>query len=245
MIEQEKLREPTLPRPASQKWGNRRDRRPCLTQFDGPETMTVPRPLRDHSMILSRSWLLAVPLALTVGCAPPEEIKTYRLVRSTEPKATEKQPPDAGPTKSRLLGAIIPVGPNSSRFVKASGPAEKIDPIAEDFAKFVASIRVANDPANPVTYTAPAGWQPGPAKQMRLTTFLAGPGKVEVYISDPFGGKVLDNVNRWRKEVGAKEIGEAELAAETKPIQLGDVTATLIDVSGTGGKSGMMPPFAK
>lgn len=193
-----------------------------------------------------RRVLVPAVFALFAGCGPAEQVKTYTVPKDPAKADAEVKPAD-GAVKSRLLGAIIPVGDNLSRFVKASGPVEKIDPHAEAFDAFVKSVRVTKDPANPVTYTVPEGWRPGPAKQMRVVTFLAGPPdkQVEVYISDPFGGSLLANVNRWRGEVGLKDVTDADLAAETTPLTLGETKAYKVDFRGPGGKSGMMvPPFA-
>jgi hypothetical protein len=195
------------------------------------------------------SWR-AVPVVLAgllAGCGPNDGVRSYSVPKAAEPTPNPPAPADApsGPTKSRLLGAVIPVGGGSSRFVKFSGPSEKIDPHAAAFDELVSSIRV---PANgPPTFTAPAGARPGPQKQMRLATFQFGPADapVDLYISDPFGGTLLENVNRWRKEVGLAEVAEAELPTVTKEVRLGDVKAFTMDFRGPGGKGGMMtPPFA-
>jgi hypothetical protein len=132
-----------------------------------------------------------------------------------------------------------------SRFVKFSGPSEKIDPHAAAFDELVQSIRIPAG-GGPPTYTAPASARPGPQKAMRLVTFQFGPSNdpVDLYISDPFGGSLLENVNRWRKEVGLAEVAEADLPSVIKEIRLGDVTAYMMDFRGPGGKSGMTPPFA-
>ena len=79
---------------------------------------------------------------------------------------------------------------------------------------------------------------------MRVVTFVPpGSGKPpELYVSDPFSGTLLANVNRWRKEVGLKDVTEAELPTVTTEVKLGDVTAHMMDFRGPGGTSGM-PPF--
>ncbi len=180
-----------------------------------------------------------IAIALLAGCGPKEEIRSY-----TVPKP---EPEGGSGGKYRLLGAIIPVGDGQSRFVKSAGPADKIDAVAPQFDTFVKSIRVT-DPAKPVVYTVPEGWRPGPAKQMRVVTFLVGPPEkpAEVYISDPFGGSLLDNVNRWRNEAGLPKITEEELPASVTEVDLGGVKSYKVDFQGPGGKTGMsgMPPFA-
>ncbi len=188
-------------------------------------------------------WVALVVLA---GCGPNDGVRSYSVPKAAEPTPN---PPAAaetpgGPNKARLLGAVIPVGGGMSRFVKFSGPSEKIDPHAAAFDELVNSIRVPAGGAP--TFTAPAGARPGPQKQMRLATFQFGPADapVDLYISDPFGGTLLENVNRWRKEVGLADVTEAELPSVTKEVRLGDTKAYTMDFRGPGGKGGMMPPFA-
>ena len=67
----------------------------------------------------------------------------------------------------------------------------------------------------------------------------------DLYLSDPFGGSPLANVNRWLGEVGAKQITEAELPGVLKEIKLGDKKAYRVDLRGPGGKGGGMAPFMK
>ncbi|MFO0848714.1 MAG: hypothetical protein U0871_09190 [Gemmataceae bacterium] len=188
---------------------------------------------------------LAVPLLLAVvGCGPSDDIKTYSVPKDKlAPTAPTGAAPAVatGPDKVRLLGAIIPAAGGSSYFVKMTGTPEALEPHAAAFEEFVKSVDVSSTPPK---YTPPAGWKQGPAKAMRLVTFLVGDGDkpLEAYLSEPFAGSVLDNVNRWRNEVGAKPVTEAELPTAAKELP-GPAKKYLIDVRGPGGSGGMMPPF--
>jgi hypothetical protein len=56
-------------------------------------------------------------------------------------------------------------------------------------------------------------------------------------------GGVFANVNRWRGQVGAPEISEADLAKETKQIELADGSrATVVDVKGNRRLYGLIVP---
>jgi hypothetical protein len=188
--------------------------------------------------------LVPLLLAFAFGCGPSDEIKSYSVPKEklapTAPTGVSA-PAATGPDKARLLGAIIPAAGGSSYFVKMTGTPEAVEPHAAAFEEFVKSVDVS---ATPPKYTAPAGWKQGPARQMRVVTFLVGDGEkpLEAYLSEPFAGSVLDNVNRWRGEVGAKPVTEAELPAATKELP-GPTKKYLIDVRGPGGSGGMMPPF--
>jgi len=179
------------------------------------------------------------------GCGPKDEIRTYNAPREKE---SEKAATPGGGSQAkgmRLLGLIIPKSTGESWFVKFSGPAEQIEPHVGAFDAFVQSIRVAPGAANP-TYTPPPGWKEAPPRAMRLVTFLPpGEGKQpELYLSQPFGGSLLDNVNRWRGEVGLPPVTEADLSSLVTEVKLGDAKAYRVDFSGPGGKN-RMPPFAQ
>lgn len=65
---------------------------------------------------------------------------------------------------------------------------------------------------SPVKGDAPAGWLAIPTTQIRLLNYRfgqSGMGEVWVSISQ---GSVLDNVNRWLKQVGADPVDAAGLA---------------------------------
>ena len=184
--------------------------------------------------------LAAAVLSLLCGCKPDAPIRTYTVPKDTAAKAT---PPDAdAEPKYRMLGAVIPAEPGYSWFVKFVGPIETVDPLAADFDTFVKSIRP--DDKKP-TWTAPPKWTEAAARPTRLATYQNG--AVEMYLSGPFGGSLLDNVNRWRKEVGLRALKESELKDAVAEVKLGEKTAYTVDLRGptwSGGMAGK-PPSGK
>ena len=191
---------------------------------------------------------LAAVACASAGCKPDDDIRTYTVPKEKDKPAAPKDAP-TGPDKERTLGAIIPLDGKYNAFVKLRGPIEALEPLEKDFDAFVQTVRV-NGPDKPPTWTAPASatWREGPPKQLRYVTYQTGPADkpVEMVLSGPFGGSLLENVNRWRGEVGLRNITEAELKGETTEIKLGDATAYRVDLRGPGGKGGgMLPPFAK
>jgi hypothetical protein len=191
-------------------------------------------------------FAVAVGLLASFGCGSNDEIRTYQVAKPTDktaPVVVQAEPAPDGPAKVRLLGAVIPVK-EVSWFVKFTGPIEQIDANEKAFDEFLNSIKVTDDPRKPPEYKAPAGWKELPARQMRLATFAVSeaPDAPQVYISTPFGGSLLENVNRWRGEVGAKPVTAAELPTATKELMLGATKAYRVDARGPGGKGGMMRP---
>ena len=81
----------------------------------------------------------------------------------------------------------------------------------EKVPTFAASTNPADPSAPRVTWTTPSGWEQLPGNAMRVGSFIvkgAGDAKAEVSVV-PFPGSAgteLDNVNRWRGQVGLEPI---------------------------------------
>lgn len=77
-------------------------------------------------------------------------------------------------------------------------------------------------PANGLKWTLPKGWTEGSGGGMRFATLKpAVAGKVEVSVvvlPGPAGGE-LNNVNRWRGQIGLPPIDEAALDAARKTVK--------------------------
>ena len=197
--------------------------------------------------MIGQKWWIVPAFAVTLtlaGCKPDEEIRTYTVEKEPErtiPTKAEAAPD--GPAKVRFLGAIIPATPRTNWFVRFFGPIDTISPNEDDFNKFLSSIRVNADPAKPLTWTVPPGWTVAPSRQMRVVTLQKG--IAELYISDPFPGSLVDNINRWRFEsVGLPKVTAAEVPKVTTEIMLGTTKAIRVDFRGPGGKGGMGGPFS-
>jgi hypothetical protein len=87
----------------------------------------------------------------------------------------------------------------------------------------------------PLEWHVPEGWTPVEGNRMRMANFRFGEKQEgECYLAtlDGSGGGLAANVNRWRSQLGLKEIGED--AVEALPVieMMGGV-AYLVDISGT------------
>ena len=188
-------------------------------------------------MIGKKWWPVSafVAAAFLGGCKPSEDVRTYTVEKEPERTAPTKSEVPAGEIKFRLLGAIIPAPNGLSWFVRFSGPPELVAAHEEDFNKFLTSIRVTDDRAAPLAWTVPLGWTVDTKRQMRTVTL--NKGEAEFYISNPFGGSILQNVNSWRADiVGIEKVGESELSKVTTEVMLGTAKATRVDFRGPGGK---------
>jgi hypothetical protein len=61
-------------------------------------------------------------------------------------------------------------------------------------------------------WQAPAGWTQGPPKTARLVTFNVGATECYVAVLGGDGGGLLSNVNRWRGQMGATPLTDADVA---------------------------------
>ncbi|HSP43211.1 MAG TPA: hypothetical protein VLO11_10100, partial [Luteolibacter sp.] len=91
-----------------------------------------------------------------------------------------------------------------------------------------------------VTWQTPDGWTPDPnASTMRYATLVArgaGDAKAELAVTH-FPGDVggdLDNVNRWRGQIGLPPVTAAELPALVRNVTAGPKTLSMVDFSHNG-----------
>ena len=181
-------------------------------------------------------------LLFAAGCRPADDqVRTYTQPKTQAAATPEKVAPPAAGSPVRTLAVIVPVEDKYSRFVKLNAPAEAVDAVEPQFLAFAKSLQVTAGPEHALEFQLPEGWAKLPDRQMRQVTFQAGKSgqKVEPYISGVFGGDVLANVNRWRKEVGLSEIAADQLAGSSKPLEGGPPGAILVDLRGTATGSGM------
>lgn len=177
-------------------------------------------------------------LLLAAGCDQPE-IKEYTVKRIAATAGEDRSASE--PT--RLLGAIFQ-REGASWFFKLSGPADVVKQLDEPFHNFVRSVRFTNMADKPITWTVPEDWKPSKGNQFTYAAFSVGPenNRLELTVSRA-GGDLLQNINRWRGQIGLGELSPAQLAAETKQIDVNGAKATLVDFLGKK-RGGGMPPFA-
>jgi hypothetical protein len=88
----------------------------------------------------------------------------------------------------------------------------------------------------------PAGWEQAAAGEMRAASFrVKGEGKqadVGIVPLPGLAGGDLENVNRWRGQVGQGPITEAELQKAAQPVEISGQTAQLYEQAGQSAGSG-------
>jgi hypothetical protein len=140
------------------------------------------------------------------------------------------------PSVSRL----ITVNGVSGAFVDMTGPganAERPAPPPEPPAPSTPA------GAETLAYDVPAGWQvqPIPQGSMRLAAFKAGAGDISAEITIiPLagdGGGLLNNVNRWRDQIGLPAMTAAELQKDGKMLESKAGAIVYVDLTGPKGRT--------
>jgi hypothetical protein len=191
------------------------------------------------------SWAVAGGLATAgvVGCYD-EEIRHYKVPR-------EQVRPSVSPADRlaiRLLAAIVPHN-ERTWFFKLVGPAPILARHKDAFDQFIQSVRFTDNAKEPLTWTVPDGWERKPGSELRYATFQLGskdhPLELTVVALGREAGSLLDNVNRWRRQLGLKAVGAAELAQLTSEKKVDGATLTLVDMVTAGSTSSTRPAPAR
>jgi hypothetical protein len=212
-------------------------------------------------MATNRFWLLlfsgAAGLALLAGCEKPERITTYTVDKPPpidgpkQPEAAEAGQPAGEPT-DRTVAAIVPLA-EQGWFFKLTGPKDAVQARAEDFSKFVKSVRFSAQ--GKPEWSLPEGWSEQGGSQIRFATIIipaaAGenekPLEISVTVLPKSGDDadyILVNVNRWRNQLKLPPIAKEQLAAESTQLDLGGTPATLVNLLGVAAPNSMgRPPF--
>jgi hypothetical protein len=199
--------------------------------------MSVVR-LRPASV--ARCLLLLGAAAVLAGCQKEEEITHYKV-----PKAEAPPLPAVPSAKStqRLLGAIIPRG-DELWVIKLMGPEAAVKGHEDEFQAFLDSVQFKDGDKSP-TYKAPESWRPSKGTQFSVSAFKVGPDEAAPELTvTPSRGSVADNVKRWRGQLGLKSSTDDDIKRTTKEKKIGDVTAVVVDLTGTGSGTMGRPPFA-
>jgi hypothetical protein len=176
---------------------------------------------------------VSITALLLVGCQN-DEIRSY-----TVPKQ-----------EVRMVAAIVPRG-DQTWYFKLTGPVQEVGEHKEEFRRFVESSRFSDSPDQPLTWTAvPEGWVRENEAKLRYATFRLGtsghPMELTVIPLGKESGSLLDNINRWRKQLGLPPVAEADLSKLVEDTKVGDAIAKLVDFTGTPSAGGeRTPPFAK
>jgi hypothetical protein len=159
------------------------------------------------------------------------------------------QPENGDPNKDgRIIGAIAS-DETGTAFFKMRGNAALVGAEKENFLKWVSAWRAPNSTATAATtpsapvepdksqikWELPAGWSPAPASAMRYASFAVEKNGEKADISvvtfPGDGGNDVDNINRWRQQIGLPAVGAEVLKSMIAPVRAGDVQIDSVDMS--------------
>jgi hypothetical protein len=165
-----------------------------------------------------RSLLVLGSLALLLGgCRKPEAVRHYQA---------PKDP------MWRMVAAIVPAANETWFFKLVAPPARLLMTAKDEFTGFIRSLKIAES----VTWTLPPGWtaESGSGERRSTLRFGTDDPRLEVSVVRLPGdaGGVLQNVNRWRGQLGIDPIGEAALASQSTPLEVSGAKVTLVDLQG-------------
>ena len=152
----------------------------------------------------------------------------------------------------RIIAAIASDEARTS-FFKMRGNAELVEAEKANFLKWVNSMRsggadetkVASSASNSdkpqIKWEIPPGWSSAPASAMRYASFAPtdeSGGKIDIsVVTFPGdGGSDLDNVNRWRRQIGLPATDESAMNSEVAPLKTAAESFSTIDLVGTNSR---------
>jgi hypothetical protein len=149
-----------------------------------------------------------------------------------------------GKDQKRILAAMFIDG-DKVWYFKSIGPADRLAPHKKEFQEFISSLKI-NGPKDTgpqretkgdLSWITPPTWENGGERQMRHLTFYAGdasdPAEITVSTLGSKFGDMLENINRWRAQVGLPPIAKPE-DNPPQPIKLAGREAAFFDITGPG-----------
>jgi hypothetical protein len=164
------------------------------------------------------------------------------------------QPENGDPSKDGRIVAAIAPDEGKTSFYKMRGNADLVGIEKPNFLKWISAVRsdtgrdqsmlqadasIADKPE--IKWEVPAGWSPAPASAMRYASFTSADdngGKIDISIVTfpGDGGNDLDNVNRWRKQIGLTPANESALSAVVIPLKTAGENFSSVDIAGTNSR---------
>ena len=145
-----------------------------------------------------------------------------------------------GPEQKRILGAMAIDG-DRVWFFKMMGPVQRLEKHKKEFEDFLTTLKL-NGPRKefkgPLAFNTPPGWTSAGERFMVFLSFLAGAPSdpAEVLVTQLPGtkfGSILENINRWRAQVGLAPVTKVEDQPSSR-IQVAGNDAAYFDFSGPG-----------
>lgn len=113
---------------------------------------------------------------------------------------------------------------------KPSAPANTNDmPMPPMPAMDSASVPPPPAGDNSLVWSAPASWTTKPLGQMRKGSYTVGEADLSITMLAAASNPLLENINRWRRQIALPPLAETDLSAQTTTLAAGDLKITVID----------------
>lgn len=205
--------------------------------------------LSDTIARLFSRWpaLALVIVASVAGCGEPAQIRSYEVPKSPSAAAPGVQ---AERVPKRIVAATL-LGETRAWFFKVEGPPEAIEEKREEIDSFFQSIVHPTDAAASPTWELPADWQELPGNEMRMATLKVPTERDALDLTiipldksaEDEKRYLLDNVNRWRGQIGLDPIRAEGLDGELEVLDIEGGKLWVFDRTGEGSAGGAMPPM--
>lgn len=170
----------------------------------------------------------------------------------------EGLPSGADPAKDGRIIAAMTTSGSSTLFFKIRGNAALTESQKSDFIKWVAAVcnsqggakspqtasamPAPENSANPqIKWQLPPGWSEVPPSAMRYASFNAGANENKIDISVVMfpgdGGSDIDNVNRWRGQIGLPPMSESSVTSQLGTLKASDATFATVDIAGANART--------
>jgi hypothetical protein len=159
------------------------------------------------------------------------------------------QPENGDSSKDgRIVGAIAS-DEGRTAFFKMRGNPALVGAQKEDFLKWVSSSRGVNatasvpdaaPPANSdkpqIKWEVPQNWSSAATSPMRYASFTTEKdgekADISVVTFSGDGGSDVDNVNRWRQQIGLPAVEARALESMIVPVRAGEISFSTVDMAG-------------
>jgi hypothetical protein len=226
------------------------------------DVSAIPLPATGREVDLVNMWRGQMHLPAVTDADVPKETEAVKIgaeqgklfdITSTE-KIVD------GKARGRMLIAMITRG-QTSWFFKMTGEDSFVAAQKPIFLQFLKSISFeTGESMNAETASAqtaaasvevsekssaeiPADWKEVPPGEFLIAKYVisgneGAEAQVNVSVLAGEGGGLLANANRWRRQLGLKEVDESELAQQMTTMNVGDNKAIFLDMTGVDAKTG-------
>lgn len=182
-------------------------------------------------------------LTLMLAACSRDEIRTYKVAKEPSANKSAANPASSMPADHPAVPGMLPPGhPPTEASANAQLPPGH--PPTMQGSPSVAASGTSTPAAAPgdLTWTAPAAWQPKALGQMRKGSYSiksdAGELDLSIFVFPGAAGGTVENINRWRGQVGMAPIATATLADESMPLRTdAGLELIVVDLRGSGAES--------